>query len=119
MSGRKIAQIKTPLDDASSGVFIEKVSETLFDFGFFEFYVLLGNRIVFPLDHFFRHGTGILLGNVEVTRVSSADETDFDCCSFCHFRLFRLSRLSGKARPSYKNLFQGGKLSNVGLLSRV
>ena len=62
--------------------------------------MLLGHRIIFPFDHLFRHGAGILLCDIEITRVSGADQTDFDCCCLGHFD-FSVSwgpKMTGKPR---------------------
>lgn len=47
--------------------------------------MFLGHRVILPLDHFLGHGAGVFLGDIEVARVSGADQTNLDCCCLGHF----------------------------------
>jgi hypothetical protein len=41
--------------------------------------VFTHDGVILPLDHFFGHGAGVLLGHIEETCASSAVQADFDC----------------------------------------
>ena len=79
-------QTKTPPDDVRRR-FVNRVFRNLLDFGFLEFHVLFGNRIVLFHGHFFGHGTAVFLGDVEEAGISGAEQLYFDCGSLGH-RIF-------------------------------
>ena len=56
----------------------------LLDLAFFKLNVLADHRVVLPHHHFFGHRPRVLLGHVEVTRVSGRVEADLDRCWFSH-----------------------------------
>ncbi len=77
-----------------AGFLVYRKRPDLLDFCFLELDMLLGNRVVFPLDHFFGHRAGVLLGDIEEAGVRRGGELDFDCCRLGH-GLGSCSRLSG------------------------
>jgi hypothetical protein len=64
-----------------------KQRQILLDLAFFVFDVLPLDGIVLFHNHLFGHGTGILLGHIEVPRASRRVQTDLDRRRFGHGRL--------------------------------
>src|SRR5262249_475198 len=56
----------------------------LFDLGFLEFHVFLGNRIIFSLGKLVSHRARILAGHIKEARIRARDELDLDGSGFCH-----------------------------------
>jgi hypothetical protein len=61
------------------GIFkFQAVNSCLLDFGFLEVDMLLGDRIVFPLDHFFCHRAAVFLCHIEKPGIGGAFQLDLD-----------------------------------------
>jgi hypothetical protein len=77
---------KEKAPDLAAGALGQNRYEILLDLRFLEFDVLLDDRIILRLGHFFGHRAAVLGRDVEIARVGRRQQLDLDGGSFRHGR---------------------------------